>query len=504
MAYAMYLRKSRKDDDTGIEDTLARHEKMLQELADRMGILVCEQDVYREVVSGESIEARPQMQRLLKHVELGEYDGVLCVELERLSRGNGEDQSRILKAFQFSDTKIITLNKTYDLAGEDEFDEEFFEFGLFMSRREYKMIKRRLLQGRMQSQQDGYFIGATPPFGYDKMKNPDGKGWILIPNEQTPIVQMIFERYASGESAASIMHELNRMGIQPSKVYDTAWTSHRVRDIIKNRVYLGEINVKIKRTEKRIEDGKIIESRVRNLNHGTVKGKHEPIVSVETFNKCQELLAMRSTRQAVSKQLSNPLASFLHCSKCGKVMRRTTYTWKGVTTEHLQCSTFKCETRNSSLPMVENMILDALKDELSRQLTVLAEYGGVEADDTDEKALEIVESEIEKKDKMLDRVDELYELGDYSRAKYLDRSQKLQSQKADLLRQKSMLEDKIAQRESKQKKAVPILTKVLDEYHSLDTADKNRLLKMIIERVDYTKTESGSHIEPQLEYTLRI
>lgn len=150
------------------------------------------------------------------------------------------------------------------------------------------------------------------------------------------------------------------------------------------------------------------------------------------------------------------------------------------------------------------MILDALKDELSRQLTVLAEYGGVEADDTDEKALEIVESEIEKKDKMLDRVDELYELGDYSRAKYLDRSQKLQSQKADLLRQKSMLKDKIAQRESKQKKAVPILTKVLDEYHSLDTADKNRLLKMIIERVDYTKTESGSHIEPQLEYTLRI
>lgn len=154
--------------------------------------------------------------------------------------------------------------------------------------------------------------------------------------------------------------------------------------------------------------------------------------------------------------------------------------------------------------MVENMILDALKDELSRQLTVLAEYGGVEADDTDEKALEIVESEIEKKDKMLDRVDELYELGDYSRAKYLDRSQKLQSQKADLLRQKSMLEDKIAQRESKQKKAVPILTKVLDEYHSLDTADKNRLLKMIIERVDYTRTESGSQIEPQLECTLRI
>lgn len=65
------------------------------------------------------------------------------VILKRRNRGNGEDQARILRTFQFSGTKILTLNKVHDLAGDDEFDEEFFEFGLFVSRREYKMIKRR-------------------------------------------------------------------------------------------------------------------------------------------------------------------------------------------------------------------------------------------------------------------------------------------------------------------------------------------------------------------------
>lgn len=111
----MCLRKSRADEELGYENTLERHEEMLRNLAAQTGIHVDESHIYREIVSGESIEARPQMQKLLKAVEMGLYTGVLCIELERLSRGDGADQQRILKAFQFSDTKIITLTKTYDL-----------------------------------------------------------------------------------------------------------------------------------------------------------------------------------------------------------------------------------------------------------------------------------------------------------------------------------------------------------------------------------------------------
>lgn len=504
MTYAIYLRKSRKDDEVISGDTLSRHEKMLMDLADRMGIVIHEHDIYREIVSGESIEARPQMQRLLKAVEMRTYTAVLCIELERLSRGNGADQARILKAFQFSNTKIITLNKTYDLASDDEFDEEFFEFGLFMSRREYKTIKRRLLRGRLQSQQEGYFTGSTLPFGYGKMKNPEGKGYILIPNEQTPILQMIFRRYASGDLLADIVQDLNTAGIQTARTLNAKWTTNRVRDMLRNRVYIGEINVNKYAKNRRMEDGRIIETKRRNPDMKTVKGKHEPIIDMETWDKVQARFARFAPRTNIDRSLKNPLASIMRCAECGKMMARRTYTHKGVSIPIIVCQSNRCVTRQSNLEMVENMVISALKKELERQQTILASYNTEKQDDSDDKTLEFLQAEIAKKDKMMERVDELYELGDYSRSKYLERSQKLQAQKADLMKQLEEIEKRISERDNNRKNAVPILTKVLDEYHTLDVKGKNDLLKMIIETITYRKHESGSDIEPELCFKLLI
>lgn len=504
MTYAIYLRKSRKDDEVISGDTLSRHEKMLMDLADRMGIVIHEHDIYREIVSGESIEARPQMQRLLKAVEMRTYTAVLCIELERLSRGNGADQARILKAFQFSNTKIITLNKTYDLASDDEFDEEFFEFGLFMSRREYKTIKRRLLRGRLQSQQEGYFTGSTLPFGYGKMKNPEGKGYILIPNEQTPILQMIFRRYASGDLLADIVQDLNTAGIQTARTLNAKWTTNRVRDMLRNRVYIGEINVNKYAKNRRMEDGRIIETKRRNPDMKTVPGKHEPIIDMETWDKVQARFARFAPRTNIDRSLKNPLASIMRCAECGKMMARRTYTHKGVSIPIIVCQSNRCITRQSNLEMVENMVIEALKKELERQQTILASYNTEKQDNSDDKTLEFLQAEIAKKDKMMERVDELYELGDYSRSKYLERSQKLQAQKADLMKQLEEVEKRISERDNNRKNAVPILTKVLDEYHTLDVKGKNDLLKMIIESITYRKHESGSDIEPELCFKLLI
>lgn len=91
--YAMYLRKSRADREAearGEMETLARHEKLLFETAKRMQITVSA--VYKEIVSGETISARPVMQKLLAEIEQGIWDGVLVVEVERLARGDTIDQ----------------------------------------------------------------------------------------------------------------------------------------------------------------------------------------------------------------------------------------------------------------------------------------------------------------------------------------------------------------------------------------------------------------------------
>ena len=81
----IYLRKSRADREAeahGEGETLARHERILLDLAKKKEYIVGA--IYREVVSGETIADRPVMQQLLHEVESGMWDGVLVVEVDVL------------------------------------------------------------------------------------------------------------------------------------------------------------------------------------------------------------------------------------------------------------------------------------------------------------------------------------------------------------------------------------------------------------------------------------
>ena len=79
--YLMYLRKSRADGEhETIEEILARHEKILQEYAEKnIGKAVPEEDIFREIVSGETIKDRPLMNKLLKCIQNEQITGVLVI-----------------------------------------------------------------------------------------------------------------------------------------------------------------------------------------------------------------------------------------------------------------------------------------------------------------------------------------------------------------------------------------------------------------------------------------
>ena len=112
-----YLRKSRADDPLlTVEEVLSRHEAILDEWAEaNLGAKVPEQNKYREVVSGETISDRPEIQKILKLIESPKINAVLIVEVQRLSRGDLEDCGRLIKLFRYTNTLVITPQKTYDL-----------------------------------------------------------------------------------------------------------------------------------------------------------------------------------------------------------------------------------------------------------------------------------------------------------------------------------------------------------------------------------------------------
>ena len=116
----IYLRKSRADDPMlSVEEVLAKHETILNEWVERnLSSPIGESNRFREVVSGETIADRPEIQKVLKLIESPKIKAILTVEVQRLSRGDLEDAGRLIKLLRYTNTLVITPTKTYDLIDE--------------------------------------------------------------------------------------------------------------------------------------------------------------------------------------------------------------------------------------------------------------------------------------------------------------------------------------------------------------------------------------------------
>ena len=482
---ALYLRKSRFDDECEtMEQVLARHEKLLTDYCKRNNLII--KKIYREVVSGENIENRPQCQQLLEDVANGLYEGIVVVEIERLSRGNPIDQFEILETFKDAKAKIYTLQKVYDFSTENDIDEEYFEFGLFMSRREYKTIKRRLVRGKRQAQQDGYYIGGILPYGFDKKRI--GKGFVLIPNEQAEVVKLIYNKYVyEGYNTSELCDYLLQHNIK-SAFGNSVWSPSSIRKLIKNKTYAGYMG---------IGTGK-------NRYKGTyVKGKHEPIIDIETYEKAQLKLKELDFKVNHTKVLQNPLATLVVCSKCGYAMSRCT---DKAGKNLIHCRTRTCNTSGAYLADVEKAVIDELKQELHGFNYFIENYG----DEIEKKKIskqkeaDLINKEIHKKEKMLNRCCELLEEGVYTKEKYAQRVSVLDNDLSNLKNSLKELESSVEnKKEESIKNAIPILEKVVsDEYWNLSVEEKNKLLKSIIEKIEYTK--NGRHYKNTVKSNLEL
>ena len=468
---AIYLRKSRDEDNEAKEETLARHEKMLNDYCKRNKLNVVA--TYKEVVSGESISNRPEMQRLLEDVNLGLYTGVVCIEIERLSRGNQIDQCEILEVFKKSNTKIYTLQKIYDLSNED-IDEEFFEFSLFMSRREYKIIRRRMERGRAQAMKEGYYTGSITPYGYAKKK--DGRGFVLVPDEkEAEIVKLMFEKYANGESILGICRYLNNKGILTRK--GCKWTPSTLRQILTNPTHIGKINV-IKRDD-------------------VYEGKHEGIIDVETFNTVQAILNSHETKVKGKQELKNPLATILKCGICGRVMRRCP---NGRGSYVYRCITHGCKNRRIVCPAIETALLEKLKTELKDFNYLLDNYEDELKSKRQkrEEDIEMLTKAIDKQHTALNVACEMLENGVYTKELFTKRTSIIEGKLKELNAQLTDLENLEIKEDERANKALPILSKVIDKYDTLDAKEKNNLLKKIIKRIDYTRLEDDFTLDVEL------
>ena len=255
---ALYARYSSENQrDASIEDQL----RLCRLHAERQGWTIVDSYTDR-AISGASL-LRPGIQDLIQDATRGRFEIVLAEAMDRLSRDQ-EDIAGLFKRMQFGGVRIVTLS---------EGDVTHLHVGLkgtmnalFLKDLADKV--RRGLRGRVE---DGKSGGGNS-YGYEVVKKfaVDGnpvRGDRTVNAAEAAVIRRIFTAYAAGKSPKRIAMELNREGIKAPGGGDWGFSTingnaKRGNGILNNEMYVGRLVWNRQRFIKDPDTGK----RVSRLN----------------------------------------------------------------------------------------------------------------------------------------------------------------------------------------------------------------------------------------------
>ncbi len=484
--YCIYLRKSRQDleaEARGEGDTLARHERILMRHAQQHLLPIGA--IYRELASGERIASRPVMQQLLTEVEDGRWRGVLVTETSRLARGDTIDQGIVAQSFKFSGTLIVTPQKTYDPS--NEIDEDIVEMGLFLSRQEYRMIRRRQVAGRVAATREGRFTGNRAPYGYRRVRLP--RGWTLEPEpDEAPFVRLIYDLRAGGWGYQRIANHLSDLQV-PTRT-GAAWMPATIRDILSNPHYAGYTASPRRPAKKKASAGDIAVTRPRAQDVELYEGLHDAIVDRALWHSLNDpQQQIYNARLPHRFALSNPLAGLLVCSCCGKRMVRRPATGGAFYDTYL-CPTRGCPTVSQSCESVEQLLIQSLQAFL-RNLELQAPDKKPDLSG-DQAALRSVEEQLSGIDARIRKTFDLVEDGTYTKEIFTARQAELSQKRLGLVAAQHKIQARLnraAEEYRASMQLAPSVRHVLDVYDPASSPqERNDLLKTVIDHIDYNKT----------------
>lgn len=432
--YLIYLRKSRSDSPLEtVEEVLEKHERQLQDYAMRtFGEHIPEENIFREIVSGETIADRPEMMKVLSRIESSNIEGVIVVEPQRLSRGDLVDCGNIIRAFKYTDTKILTPVKSYDL--HDRFDEKFFKDELMRGADFLEYTKEIMGRGRLQSVADGWFVASTPPYGYDKIKVRVGhkdKPTLKINEDEANVVKMVFDMYVNQNmSPWSVARNLNEMGIKSRKGKN--FTDHTIMQILQNLHYIGKVVWNQHKTETNYVDGKLVKSRPKNKDFLVFEGRHPALISEELFNAAKERLG-RNPRVTPGRELVNPLARLMYC-QCGYAMSYRKMVARGVETAppRLLCHHQQfCHTRSVTFKRALDAVISGLEQHLE-DFEVKLKNGDGESAILKEERLSHIQKELDEIEKQQEKLYDFLERGIYDEDTFVKRNKALMEKREEL------------------------------------------------------------------------
>jgi hypothetical protein len=501
-----YLRKSRSDDPTlTVEEVLEKHERQLNEWAERnLGKQIPEKNKFREVGSGETIDSRPEIQKLLKMIESPKIKGVLIKEVSRLGRPSLKEIGILSELFQYSNTLIITPERVFDLR--NKYDKDAFEREMMRGNEYLEYFKEIQQNGRFASVAAGNFIGSIPPFGYDKIWVEEGKKkcpTLQIKESEATIVRMIFDMYVNQNIGVNnIANKLDAMNIKPPR--SEYWASDSIRDMLENEHYIGKVRWNWRKTIAIVENGEVKKKRPKTKigEYLVYDGRHEAIVTEEVFYAAREKMG-KNPRTKPSTKLVNPLAGLLFC-QCGRAMTMRTYKSRDAVPRYHCGAQVHCNTGSCMCSDLIDRICDVLKRCIEDFEVRLASNAGDSA--------KLHAKLIKNLEKQMKDIKER-ELSQWEQQSHPDPSQRMPAEifkqlNERLLKEKEEVQQALCNAYESMPEPVDFEEKIVkfrDALEALKNPDvdaevKNNLLKACIERIDYKREKQQRIKSQQVKY----
>ena len=425
MQYFLYARKSTDVEDKQVMSIEAQLIE-LRALARLDGLDVAEEFVEKRSAK---MPGRPIFEEMVRRIERGEAQGVICWKIDRLSR-NPVDSGRISWLLQQSVVqKIVTHDRVY--LPQDNVLVMSVEFG--MANQYIRDLSVNVTRGLRHKARLGIYPSIAP-LGY--LNDPRTKT-IVVDRKKSKIVRAAFELYAKNESRLEdVAHFLYERDIKTGAT--RGWSKggckplkrDQISFLLSNLFYFGHFKY----------SGEIYE------------GKHTPIVSKNLFDRVQKVLALRSRANKKATNEPQAFCGLLKCSECGcsitaeeKTKHQKNgnvhqYVYYRCTKKRGTCSSDYVRQEKLDTQLSELLSRFVLPKEWADELHKMAEKDAADATQTTAASVQAMRAKIAELDGKIVRITDLFVEQDIERDEYLSRKRELMSEKRSLQERSLLLE----------------------------------------------------------------
>lgn len=321
--YILYCRKSTESEDKQVQSIEDQTNKG-KELAESKGLPIVE--ILTETKSAKNPDQRPMFNKMIQMIKSGKANGILTWAINRLSR-NPLEYGLIHQMLQDGVIKSIWTHTGEHKPGDNVLI--FYMLG-GMANHDTQQTSEGTKRGLTSKAEKGWFPSVAP-IGYLNNKLKDkGEKDIAVDADRFPIIRKMWDLMLTGKYSVSQILEIanENWGLRTVKrrsVGGKKLSINGLYGIFSNIFYTGT---------------KFI------WNGSEYEGKHEPMITLEEFDKVQELLGRKGKPRKVRKHKStyNNLMSCGECSRGVTGDKKVKVLSTGETAEYIL---YRCNRKSS-------------------------------------------------------------------------------------------------------------------------------------------------------------